>query len=447
MRIISICGEKNVNPLRLGADGIHRKYINDNHSHLQQESRTLENTCVAGPTKRTTIRSTPSHSHPAMNPVSPLPALAATVLAALCAFGLSRWQAEHNTPGRLASVDGLRGYLAFWVYLHHAAIWYFYLRTDQWRVPPSHLYTHFGEASVAVFFMVTGLLFFGKLRRARGQRIDWAQLYTGRLLRLGPLYALALCALLLTVAVQSDWQLRVEPLDLLTGLIRWASFTALGAPDLNGVRNTGLILAGVTWSLPYEWFFYFTLPLWAALMKVNVPRKQWAWGLVALLVFLVWRPQKVHLFAFAMGWMAAWALDAPRFVRWSQSAVATGVAVICTLSAVAYFSTAYKYACILLLGVSFCIVAAGNGLGGLLHWRASRTLGEMAYSIYLLHGVVLYGLFHWVLGLDAAAQLSPEAHWLWVLAAVPVLLGLSHLAFRLIERPAMQKAARGRSGQ
>jgi peptidoglycan/LPS O-acetylase OafA/YrhL len=81
-------------------------------------------------------------------------------------------------------------------------------------------------------------------------------------------------------------------------------------------------------------------------------------------------------------------------------------------------------------------------LFGALTNRASRTLGEFAYSIYLLHCILLYAVFNFVIGRSAAMALSPAAHWLLIVAVVPILIVVCLLTFRLIERPAMQSTTK-----
>ncbi|RYZ83642.1 MAG: acyltransferase, partial [Proteobacteria bacterium] len=85
---------------------------------------------------------------------------------------------------RFVSIDGLRGYLAFAVYLHHSCIWYFYLQTGRWEVPPSSLYTMLGQGAVALFFMVTSFLFATKILYSKANRIDWFGFYILRAARL-----------------------------------------------------------------------------------------------------------------------------------------------------------------------------------------------------------------------------------------------------------------------
>jgi peptidoglycan/LPS O-acetylase OafA/YrhL len=92
---------------------------------------------------------------------------------------------------------------------------------------------------------------------------------------------------------------------------------------------------------------------------------------------------------------------------------------------------------IFLLSLGFIIIACGNNIFGILSWPASRMLGEMTYSIYLLHGMILFLTFRYVIGLDRAAELSYTTHWLVILLCVPVLVAVSYSTFRVIEAPGM----------
>ena len=56
-----------------------------------------------------------------LNPLNPLAAALALVAAWLTAWVLVRRSGPPAQAGRFVTIDGLRGYLAFMVYLHHAA--------------------------------------------------------------------------------------------------------------------------------------------------------------------------------------------------------------------------------------------------------------------------------------------------------------------------------------
>ena len=87
---------------------------------------------------------------------------------------------------RTETLDGLRGFLALSVFVHHLVITHRYLQSGTWDYPPSAFYTLLGQVGFGVFFMITGFLFWGKLLDARG-RPDWWTLYLGRVFRIGPI--------------------------------------------------------------------------------------------------------------------------------------------------------------------------------------------------------------------------------------------------------------------
>lgn len=376
------------------------------------------------------------------DPVNPLFALAAVLLAFGTAALLQRRFGAPPLSGRHASIDGLRGYLAFFVFLHHACIWYFYQHSGEWKLPPSHLYTHLGQSSVALFFMITGLLFFSKLIAARQRPLDWLQLFVSRVLRLVPLYLVVMLLLFAAVAVLSGGELHEPGRMVAKQALRWLSFTMVGNPPINQVEVTWIVVAGVTWSLPYEWFFYGALPLLALAVGV-LPR--WPYlllGAVTMVGLANWHALPIYLWAFAGGIAAAWAVRSPALCRWAVSRVASLLILGCLASTIIFFSNATDYAVLTLLSVAFVLIACGNTLFGTLLHPASRVLGEMAYSIYLLHGLLLFMLFHFVLGADGpGAALMAGAHWAWVLALAPVVVLVSYASFRFIESPAMHATA------
>jgi len=377
-----------------------------------------------------------------MDVVSFLPAVASLLLALFCcALIVKKWGAP-PLAGRYGAIDGLRGYLAFFVFLHHACIWYFYVRYGAWNVPPSPLYTNFGHASVAMFFMITGFLFYAKLLAARGRGVDWGKLYISRILRLTPLYLFAMVLLFITVACLSGFRMQETLPTLLKHAAQWLMFTALEAPDLNGIKNTTHIMAGVTWSLPYEWLFYLLLPLLALPLRIMPP---WPYLLASILVFLtvlaaaIIRQAPVHHFlAFLAGLIAAVLVLLPTFCRFCASRLASILTVVCIGTACLAFASAHEIGSLLLLSIAFAMIAGGTSIFGTLHTAVSRTFGEFAYSIYLLHGLLLFVTFHFVIGREHAMTFSPLLHWSVILLLTPLLICICFMTFKLIEQPGMR---------
>jgi len=145
--------------------------------------------------------------------------------------------ADEPQPGsrdhRTATLDGLRGFLALSVFVHHLMVTHGHIGRGEWTFPPSGFHTLLGQAGVGVFFMITGFLFWGKLLDAKG-RPDWRSLYAGRLWRIGPTYLLAVGLMFLVVAWRTGFELREPAWSVLGAMLQWL---ALGIwplqPDIN----------------------------------------------------------------------------------------------------------------------------------------------------------------------------------------------------------------------
>lgn len=373
-----------------------------------------------------------------MDPVSPVLALVELLLAVGTTTVLVRLFGAPKAEGRFTTIDGLRGYLAFFVFLHHSSITYFYLRIGEWLHPPSNLYTHLGRSSVTMFFMITGFLFFTKILDGRTKSIDWLKLFVSRAMRLTPMYVFAMLLLFLVVAIVSHGELREPTGTVMNELVKWLAFTIMDNPDINGLPDTFTIVAGVTWSLPYEWFFYLSLPALALAVGAEVPKRYLVLSLAAAIYLIHWGPEFYHSVSFLGGIAAAVACRNAWARVMAGRTGASVIAVVCIATAIVAFPTPYAPVPMALLSLAFILIACGATLFGTLQNQVSRSLGEVAYSIYLLHGIALYVTFHFVINVNTATHLSTLQYWLVISGITPILISSSFLTFRWIERPAMQ---------
>jgi peptidoglycan/LPS O-acetylase OafA/YrhL len=316
----------------------------------------------------------------------------------------------------------LRGFLAFGVFVHHASIWFVFLKTGVWDVPDSRLFSHLGQTTVTLFFMITGYLFFGRLLSQQQTPINWFRLYRSRVLRIVPLYLVVMLLAVVVIAVirHTHW---LAP----TGEL-WAKKSLLG-----------LFTAGVTWTLAYEWKFYFALPLLGFLIGF---RPAWRWlGFAALMLVLTKAhlALDIHAFAFAGGMAAALLSRNEGFREKATHPLASVWAVAAVALVVTGFDTAYAVLPTVLLGSAFCLISNGANVWGLLSSPLTRAFGEITYSIYLLHGPLLFIVFRLAIGLDEAASFSPAIYWGYVVALIPFLLGVSLASFKLFELPIISR--------
>lgn len=347
-----------------------------------------------------------------------------------------------SSSGRFVTIDGLRGYLAFFVFLHHSCIWYYFLKTGVWETPPNRLFVHFGQGGVALFFMITGFLFFSKLLDDRQRGVDWTRLYVSRFLRLTPLYFFSMALLFLIVAFGTMDQPLAPLSEIIIVGMKWLSFRIFGGGDLNGFTNTSIINAGVTWSLPYEWTFYMVLPLLALCLRLRPPVTVIAISIFSVVIFGFHYLTAPYYWLFLGGIGAAIVVRNLSFQRFSRTKWATALIVGLVFFVVINYSSLYdqiepKF----LLMVVFSLIAGGNSVFGVLNLKLSRVMGEMAYSIYLLHGIILFVMFKFVLGAGVASQLSPFQYWSVIVLLTPIVILSCSVTFLLIEKPSMKQVA------
>ena len=366
--------------------------------------------------------------------LSPWPPLLCLLLALAATSLLARRFPVHLPPGRISTLDGLRGYLAFAVFCHHAAIWAGVLRNIPWTEPPSNLYLQLGQSSVALFFMITAFLFTSRILRNPGE--DWLRFYISRILRLVPLYYLTVFAMCLIVAAGSHWTLRVRPASLASQAATWLLFETSFLNDF----DAPVVVAGATWTLAFEWVFYLSLPLLALLLRRPPPLAALLMPLIAAVyAFNLPYPAEKAL-PFAGGIVAAFLARRPAF---SSLASHPGSAflVIAPVAAVFTFpAVGSGLPRLALLTLAFSLIAAGNTLGGILSAPLSRIFGEFTYSTYLIHGLLLFVTFRAFPALARAATASPLAHWAIIASLTPILITAAFFSFRFIESPALRSA-------
>lgn len=113
-------------------------------------------------------------------------------------------------------------------------------------------------------------------------------------------------------------------------------------------------------------------------------------------------------------------------------------AIVCFLFLlISLFETASNMYCKLILISIFTFTALGNNLFGLLKLSFLKFLGEICYSTYLLHGVVLFTWFYFVIRFKDARNMSESHYMLNILVTTPIVIVLSYVSFRLFEKPFM----------
>ena len=359
-------------------------------------------------------------------------AIAMAISICLARFGFFKSVLQREiSSSRFHAIDGLRGYLALGVLVHHVVINEQFYRTGSWDLTLSRLNTFLGRGSVAFFFMITAFLFWGRVIESGGG-MDTLKFYASRVRRLVPMYLASAGFVIATAAALTHFRLSVPLADLAGQIASWLFFTIPGAPDINGLKQTGLINT-VFWSLVYEWKFYLILPFAAALAAGG---RTWVVATGAGLCIALFSPTQIEWFF--VGGCAAAHLVRVRAVR-ELAAGLTGsvVALGCIAATALYQANTYTPLAAALLFAPFVIFAAGNSLFGLLTCRPARLLGLLSYSVYLLHNWVLYLASRLVNHYTPVADLSPAHYWALAAAVATVTVMCSAFTYRFIEYPSI----------
>ncbi len=351
----------------------------------------------------------------------------------ILAGGFFRKEAAFE-PGRNLPLDGFRGYLAMGVVVHHALSNYQMSFDGVWAAPRNYLFFFVGRGSVDFFFMITGYLFWDKVLRSGGH-ISIKRLLRSRIRRIMPLYSATAVAVVVSALVIVGLRPRVPTAEYVISILRWVvGGGLLGDPKVNGYL-THPINAGVTWTLQYEWYFYLLLPLFAYLARPTFSRP---WLLIPLagVVLAVFHLLDVKVWysgRFLQGMAAAHLLRlVTKVPKWVHSKK-TSVLLLVLLAPCAVrplpFRLDFWMTYVVFLGVLF-----GNSLFGTLTNAPARLLGHISYSVYLVHGLVFFGLVQLV-GRSWLGTLSPMEFWaVAVPASMLVVLVAAH-TYRFIEKP------------
>lgn len=176
-----------------------------------------------------------------MSPLNPFFAIIIYLISFSTAYLLKLKFKLNTNTNRYETIDGLRGFLAIGVFIHHSAVWFQYLKTNQWDAPNSNLYNQLGQTSVSLFFMITAFLFISKLLNTKSEAISWKKIFLSRIYRLVPMYITSIALIIVIVFIINNWELKVSYTEFTKELFCWGKFTIFGNPDINGYTFTNLI--------------------------------------------------------------------------------------------------------------------------------------------------------------------------------------------------------------
>lgn len=337
----------------------------------------------------------------------------------------------------LRQLTGLRGVAALAVVCHHAA-------SEGGR----NLYLR-GQPMVDIFFVLSGFVM-GYVYLSRG-RMDWRSFALARFARIYPLHAataitMALAAVAYAWLSHHAWPAYINPVQGLREATLTMAMPVVGADKLWNFP---------AWSISVEWWVYFTVfPVLAAYGSRLSNRQALAAFVVAALVlsFLLYfdsaKPTRGWLaFAraavgFGGGWVAyRLATTTRRKMSPLQADLAFALVVLAIYSAIPLFGVEAWYLIPFYPLMVFGLATTECGAARFLSSRPLEWLGEISFSVYLVHPIVMNVLE------AVSAKVTPiEGQLTWVLLVVPLSIVASTISYAWFEKPVRRLFRTRRAG-
>ena len=140
---------------------------------------------------------------------------------------------------------------------------------------------------------------------------------------------------------------------------------------------------------------------------------------------------------FAIGGLAAYAFQCykiPESIM--KNKLMSGLTLLAITSSIFYPKT-FDVVHIVLIAIFFMLVVFGNDMFGIFSLKASVLLGEISYSIYLLHGIILYLAFS-VFNIAIIKNCTLKEYLIFMPLVSIIVILVSAFTFILIEKPSIK---------
>ena len=339
----------------------------------------------------------------------------------------------HGKHNPLKAMEGLRGVAVFLVFLVHYSSLIEPWLTDT-AISISSFIHSFGHLGVDLFFILSGYLIYGTIiSKKTFEVMNYAK---SRVMRIYPTFLFVFVVyLFLSIIFPKESKLPSETLPLITYLIQ----NILLLPGLFDIKP----IITVAWSLSYEVFYYFLIPILICILslkKWSSKRRVMVWVLITILgfilVYLYGGPVRLLMFVSGIILFEFHKIQSVQLKSWGTISFILALLLFGTRSIIDinyHLSLMIVY----LLFFVFCLSAFSpkSFSSKWLVFSPLRWLGNMSYSYYLVHGLTLKFLFLLLSILIPATQSSLSIYFWLLIPFFMTTLIVSFCLFVGIERP------------
>ncbi|MBO8066377.1 acyltransferase [Morganella morganii] len=301
----------------------------------------------------------------------------------------SNKEQSKNNSNRNLKIDGLRGVLAVSVFFHHTVISYYWIKNGTWEPIDNIAIMNLGSVSVSLFFMITGYLFY-KIA-IKNKSPSWRTIYLSRVFRIYPVYIIAVALIFLIYFIKYGG---LNVFELIKLCMNWLLFQGVDIGDFEAKR----VIAGVQWTLVYEFVFYISLPFltfiyWRKFTISNIISASIsAFFVMTYVLYYDVQPEKFILFLF--GFLAYEFKNSKLIIPPATGDGIINFMLVVIISIIIFYTEPYSMLQSILTGFIFIFICSNNRtVMNFMNRRELLLLGEISYSIYLTHGIVIFLIY------------------------------------------------------
>lgn len=286
-----------------------------------------------------------------------------------------------------------------------------------------------------MFFCITGFLFFDRIIKRNGA-IDWKAFYISRIRRIIPMYAFVSLVVLAIALLFTKERIGINK-DILAVIGSVITFNLIDSKMIIwGIKLAPL--NSVTWTLLHEWRFYWVLPGIAALFMAR--RFGIAFLFLTILVAVIdFYVSDIVVWAyFVTGIATALVLgrleQLPKYAKWAITMICLALFIYTCGAKIELGYGWVRYLC-----SSFLFVGLMASTPSILKLMPLKYLGEISYSVYLIHLPVIYLLITAVGHITQLESLSYVQFFAILTFACCLTVLVSSFTFKYIEHPFISK--------
>lgn len=341
------------------------------------------------------------------------------------------FEVSHSNHAIIKSMEGLRGFAAFLVFLvHYDGLIRPYIAAGTSEHQLNRMLWNVGNAGVDLFFVLSGYVIYRLLLKR-----DWQ--FKGymlrRIQRIYPTF-LVVFGLYLASSMFFPAESKIPPGPVHAGIYILQNLLFL--PGLFDIRP----IITVAWSLSYEFFYYLTVPLTIIVTGMSSWPRRWrvllfvSISVAGFVGNVLLHGEHAQLLMFIAGMLLYEVTDSKAIKMPPLIGIGALLVALTAMPVLEWGPWRYVvlYICFFLL--CFDCFSMGGAASRFFSWLPLRWYGNMSYSYYLIHGLTLKAAFT-ILAIMLPSPAWPGISLLLLLPVFIVTLIPAVTLFVFVEKP------------